>query len=283
MTLEEAKALIARVDAADAAGDQEGPGEAQEKWHVRRRRRRTEETELKISGTVKRPTENTVMTVEVEGTKIILHKDGGKTDIGLPIQPVLDSMHDLQAKVVEHRVYAWSEDRVWVWTEAGGWTESRRLPDVLEAPCAKLTIEEARALIARVDAAEKATREAGTSLTDEFLLELGYVHMEGGCMHLPIPVEICKQLAAEQSREKGAKLLEDMCNTGDPQEVDRLARELAAHLMSEPDKHSDPVVQALIVVTDENYSEMLKRFRSLPAHSPEWEVLGNAIGKWMLG
>jgi hypothetical protein len=38
-----------------------------------------------------------------------------------------------------------------------------------------------------------------------------------------------------------------------------------------------------VIVTDENYSEILKRFRSLVPHTPEWEGLGDALGKWMLG
>jgi len=36
---------------------------------------------------------------------------------------------------------------------------------------------------------------------------------------------------APSSREQGAKLLFEMCNATDPQEQDRLAKELDAHLM----------------------------------------------------
>jgi hypothetical protein len=72
------------------------------------------------------------MTITVEGNKVILHKDGGKTDIGLPIQDLLDGLgEDIQAKAVEETVYVWNDSQSYVWTEIDGWYPSQRLPDVL--------------------------------------------------------------------------------------------------------------------------------------------------------
>jgi hypothetical protein len=65
-----------------------------------------------------------------------------------------------------------------------------------------MNLEEARALIARVDAADK----AGVEFTDEVMREFGYVQDEGGTWELPIPVDILRQL----SRDQGAKLLLDI-------------------------------------------------------------------------
>jgi hypothetical protein len=56
------------------------------------------------------------------------------------------------------------------------------------------TVEEARALIAAVDAAEA----AGVEFADEVMQEFGYVQDEGGGWELPIPVGILRQLVAEE-------------------------------------------------------------------------------------
>jgi hypothetical protein len=161
-----------------------------------------------------------------------------------------------------------------------------------------MTLEEAKALIAKVDALEA----QGKLSTEGECMAAGYVYDEDswtedgkGIMQLPIPIEICRQLEAER-REQGAKLLHDLCNTDDPKEQDRLVRDLDAQWMQD-----DPLVQRLkeyealpegsperlktfkralqtvheehkLIVTDENYSEMLKRFRSLVPHTPEWEA-----------
>lgn len=58
------------------------------------------------------------------------------------------------------------------------------------APSAPMTVETARAMIAKVDAAEA----KGVEMSDENMRALGFVETAGGTMELPIPVEILRQL-----------------------------------------------------------------------------------------
>jgi hypothetical protein len=56
-----------------------------------------------------------------------------------------------------------------------------------------MDVETAKAMIARVDAAEA----AGVEFTDEKMLEFGYEEDEGGTWELSISVEICRELVRE--------------------------------------------------------------------------------------
>jgi hypothetical protein len=51
-----------------------------------------------------------------------------------------------------------------------------------------MTVEEAREMIRKVDAA----KAAGVEFNEEVMLALGYAKTEGGVWELPIPVEILK-------------------------------------------------------------------------------------------
>ena len=97
-----------------------------------------------------------------------------------------------------------------------------------------MNLEEAKAMIARVDAAEK----AGVEFTDEKMKELGFVETEGGTLELPIPVGILRQI--------------------------------------ETDRHK-------FVVTDENLDEMEAKFHAMPEDDPDFNALGDALHRWMLG
>ena len=71
--------------------------------------------------------------------------------------------------------------------------EGKKMPtSVIAAPASApaMTVETAKAMIARVDAAEA----AGVEMTDENMRALGYVEDEGGVWELPIPVHILRQL-----------------------------------------------------------------------------------------
>jgi hypothetical protein len=59
----------------------------------------------------------------------------------------------------------------------------------------------AKSLMSAVDVAEAAAIERGHPLTDEELKQLGYVETEGGTWELPIPIEICKLLVAEDQKK----------------------------------------------------------------------------------
>ena len=50
-----------------------------------------------------------------------------KVDLGLPIQSALDAMGDFQVKEEGGVIYAWSDDRVFIWSQASGWEEARKL------------------------------------------------------------------------------------------------------------------------------------------------------------
>jgi hypothetical protein len=63
-----------------------------------------------------------------------------------------------------------------------------------------MNLEEAKAMIARVDAAEAAGILEDCS--DEVMREYGYVLTEGGIWELPIPREIARQLVAEQDLDR---------------------------------------------------------------------------------
>ena len=56
-----------------------------------------------------------------------------------------------------------------------------------------MTLDEAKALIAAVDAAEA----SGMEMNEENMLKLGYVKTEGNLWQLPIPVHILLQLEKE--------------------------------------------------------------------------------------
>ena len=58
------------------------------------------------------------------------------------------------------------------------------------APSSPMTVDAARAMLARVDAAEA----NGVEMNDENMRALGFVETEGGTIELPIPVEILRQL-----------------------------------------------------------------------------------------
>ena len=62
-----------------------------------------------------------------------------------------------------------------------------RTPFNSETP---MTVEAARALLAKVDAAEA----AGVEFTEEKMREFGYVQTEGGIWELPLSVEVAQQL-----------------------------------------------------------------------------------------
>jgi len=66
------------------------------------------------------------MSLTTEGKRLYLETPAGKTDIGLPIQSVLDGM-DFQAKEEHGTVYVWSDDEVYVWREADGWSKAVKL------------------------------------------------------------------------------------------------------------------------------------------------------------
>ena len=53
----------------------------------------------------------------------------------------------------------------------------------------QLTLDEVRAILAKVDAAE-----ASGELTDENMSDYGYVETEGGLWELPWPLEILRRL-----------------------------------------------------------------------------------------
>jgi hypothetical protein len=57
-----------------------------------------------------------------------------------------------------------------------------------------MTLDEARAMIARVDEAEK----SGVEFTDDLLRELGYERLRQGIWMLPIPLGILKKLTDEE-------------------------------------------------------------------------------------
>ena len=97
-----------------------------------------------------------------------------------------------------------------------------------------MNLEEAKAMIARVDAAEK----AGVEFTVEKMKELGFVEAEGGGFELPIPVDILRQI--------------------------------------ETDRHK-------FVVTDENLDEMEAKFYAMPEDDPDFNALGDALHRRMLG
>jgi hypothetical protein len=69
-----------------------------------------------------------------------------------------------------------------------------------------MTVEEARAMIARVDEAEK----SGVEFTEEKMRELGYERIAGGIWQLPIPLKILKKLNDEEF---------DFVLCGDPERV----------------------------------------------------------------
>jgi hypothetical protein len=76
-----------------------------------------------------------------------------------------------------------------------------------------MTLEEAKAMIASADAAVAEAEANGVEITDEFLLQHGWAYdanswtdngtPEGGhILHLPIPVDVLKQLVADKRKNE---------------------------------------------------------------------------------
>jgi hypothetical protein len=79
-------------------------------------------------------------------------------------------------------------------TKPGSKEEDQAVDRIMEAvfPEMNMTmaVEDARALIARADAAEG----VGVPMTEENMRALGYVKTEGGVWELPIPVPVLRRL-----------------------------------------------------------------------------------------
>lgn len=76
----------------------------------------------------------------------------------------------------------------------------RQMTDAAKAKKIKVAVAAYKCVRSAVDAAHEAVK--GTGMTVAQLKALGYVKDKGGTWALPIPVEVCKALDAEERREK---------------------------------------------------------------------------------
>jgi hypothetical protein len=92
-------------------------------------------------------------------------------------------------------------------TEPGSAEEDQAVDRIMGAvfPGVITTVTEAKALIAKVDAAEA----SGMEMNEENMLKLGFVKTEGNVWELPIPVDILHQL---DSRERLVVAYEKVVN-----------------------------------------------------------------------
>jgi hypothetical protein len=61
------------------------------------------------------------MNLYQKGSKLYLIDHGKKTDIGLPIQSVLDSVSFQAKRFHDGTIHMWNDDAVYVWREDEGW------------------------------------------------------------------------------------------------------------------------------------------------------------------